>query len=115
MELLELSIIVIVGAIFVEGTTELLCKSKFFSWFREWLKLNSSFLGELISCGYCTSVWVANLPAFLVAGLFPLSWFHTPVIFLISLVFFHRIANYLHNFNDKFLDKYYDPRFNDKE
>jgi len=34
-------------------------ETKLFKGFREWLKRKSSFLGDLISCGYCFGHWVA--------------------------------------------------------
>jgi hypothetical protein len=32
---------------------------KIFAPFREWIKLKSSLLGELFTCGYCLGHWVA--------------------------------------------------------
>ncbi len=34
-------------------------ETKLFTRFREWVKGKSSFMGELVSCGYCTGHWVS--------------------------------------------------------
>jgi len=34
-------------------------ETKVFAPLREWIKKNNSFLGELVSCGYCFGHWVA--------------------------------------------------------
>ena len=34
-------------------------ESKLFRSFREWVKRKNTFLGELVSCGYCLSHWLA--------------------------------------------------------
>ncbi|HLP46785.1 MAG TPA: DUF1360 domain-containing protein [Candidatus Kapabacteria bacterium] len=34
-------------------------ETKLFKPFREWLKKKSTFLGDLLSCGYCFGHWVA--------------------------------------------------------
>jgi len=34
-------------------------ETKLFNPLREWVKKRSVFLGELISCGYCFSIWMA--------------------------------------------------------
>jgi hypothetical protein len=34
-------------------------ETKIFKPFREWLKTQSTFLGDLFSCGYCFGHWIA--------------------------------------------------------
>ncbi|MGW8177511.1 MAG: DUF1360 domain-containing protein [bacterium] len=40
-----------------------LTKAVIFRGFREWVKTKSEFLGELFSCPYCTSHWIAGVLA----------------------------------------------------
>ncbi len=88
----------------VEALSELIVKSGILSKPREFVKQQSEFVKELISCGYCTSVWVSIIPAiYLVTqvNINPLA------AFLIIWFSLHRLANYLHNINDKHFDKFY--------
>lgn len=107
------SIIIFVLIVFIEGATELLVKSEFFSWFRNLISripLVGIFLYKLFSCGMCTSVWVSIMPALFVAGSTnPVSNFveNYYISFVIWLVFLFRASNHFHNFCDKFLDKFY--------
>lgn len=95
------------SVVFVEGATELICKSLFFAPLRVRLSEEHTFFKELLGCGYCTSVWVALWPAAFFAFKVTSGWL-IPVILVIPLVVvLHRLANFLHNFNDKHLDKFY--------
>ena len=111
--LLFLGAAIIFLVIFVEGTTELLVKSKIFSVLREnitRIPKVGSFLGGLITCGFCASVWVAIFPAILLSlptnpiNIFLGSKF---ISFIVWLVVIFRCSNYLHNYSDKYLDKFY--------
>lgn len=94
------------AVVFTEALTELIVKSQIFSPARVWLSFQSSFLKELLSCGYCTSVWVA-LSFTLVSGMV-LPFTGTEILnALVTALVIHRLSNYLHNFNDCWLDKYY--------
>lgn len=60
-------------------------ETKLFKNFREWLKRKSSFLGDLITCGYCFGHWVAfALVAVYKPKLFelwrPLDYFLTAIV-----------------------------------
>ncbi len=103
-------LVLLLSPVFVEGVTELVCKSQIFSGFREWVSLRSPPLKALIGCGYCASVWVAVLPAAWAAYIVSPSWCFRIPLFVFLTIVFHRLSNYLHNFNDKHLDKYYDNR-----
>src|SRR5690606_24212974 len=92
----------LLAVVFVEGLTELIVKSNIFYNVRSYLASNNEFLGELVSCGHCTSVWVSLLPA-----LYFSFQFHSLLLIIPLTIVFHRLSNYLHNINDKFLDKYY--------
>lgn len=111
--MLELLIFIAVAALFVEGLTELICKSIIFLPAREKLSEANGFIAKMLRCGYCTSVWVSMLPALFISFCTDISsfWVAKILYFLLYLVIVHRLSNYIHNFNDKFLDKYYDNRF----
>ena len=104
----------IFAVILTELLTELVIKSVIFKPIRDRLGKLGNWFKELLSCGYCFSVWVA----FAVVLSLQLSYNLTGVFLLdMSLVALitHRLSNYLHNFNDKHLDKYYDVRFINSE
>lgn len=65
------------------------CKKNCFIRFGWWLR---GFIGELLNCGYCTSVWVAAAAAFVVPG--KILWW-LPTI-LIKWLVLHRFSNLLH-------------------
>ena len=59
--------------IVIEAVTEILVDSKLFFGLRNYLlqapqKGLKGFLGKLLSCGYCTSVWITIPFAFLIGG-----------------------------------------------
>lgn len=104
-------VVLLLSVVFVEGLTELVRKASILDRPRG-LVTKIPFFDALLSCGYCTSVWAAALPASLVflvgAGLL---LYEQLLLFVFFTVVLHRLANYLHNFNDKHLDKYYEvPR-----
>ena len=93
-----------------EAIVELLVKSVIFSPLRRQVSRIGSWFEELVKCGYCLSVWVA-FPLVLLVGT-PMTLSGTAVLdLLLSGFIVHRLSNYLHNFNDKWLDKYYDLRY----
>jgi hypothetical protein len=75
-----------------DKTTNVLVAKKrsVFKRFYYWLR---AFIGELLNCGYCTSVWVAGAAAFVVPGTIP-GW-PLPTILMKWLVL-HRLSNLLH-------------------
>ncbi len=101
----------LVCVIAVEALTELLVKSVIFERFQFWFASLGAFAKDLISCGYCTSVWVAILPALFLAYL--QSWANGLVVFPLLWLAVHRAANYLHNISDKHFDRHYDKRYID--
>jgi hypothetical protein len=87
--------------IFVEAVTEIITTSSIMSKFRNMLSY-SDFLGELIHCGYCTSVWVAAS----VAWIDPLAvsnqfWIN----YVITLFVLHRLSNVLHELVEKWVGR----------
>ena len=71
-----------------EALTKLLRDAEIFNAPRAWLSGRWELLDELISCGYCLSVWVAW--AVLMLHFFGFGW-------LISLLALHRAANLFHD------------------
>jgi hypothetical protein len=104
----------ILAVILTELLTELAIKSVLFKPLRGRLRRLSGWLDELLTCGYCFSVWVAFGVVFLIQVSYSLVGSQWVDLGLTALVV-HRLSNYLHNFNDKFLDKYYDLRFINSE
>jgi hypothetical protein len=59
-----------------------------------------------MSCGYCFSVWAAAGVVFTIGTSYDFTGISVVDLGLTSLIV-HRLSNYLHNFNDCWLDKYY--------
>lgn len=107
----SLLLLFILLVIVTEALTELVVKSKIALPFREAAIAKygpESVIAQIISCGYCFSVWAA-IPTSLVGAasgkldeLMP--WWVAGFVWLLVI---HRSANYLHNFVDKHLDKFY--------
>jgi hypothetical protein len=98
-------VLFILSVVFVEALTELFVKSLIFSRLREFVKSKNDFVKDILSCGYCTSVWVSLFPALYLSHV---QTFCAPLVgFLLFWVSLHRLANYLHNINDKYFDKFY--------
>lgn len=98
------------SVIFVEGATDLVCKSSIFAGLRTKLSSLHPFIKQLLGCGYCTSFWMATIPA----GFFAFKFAHPLpemlALFVFLVVVFQRLSNYMHNINDKHFDKFYDKR-----
>ena len=104
----------VLAVILTELLTELVVKSEIFKPLRK--KLPNyvipfhDWMEELLSCGYCFSVWVAAGVVILLQLVYNLTGWYLVDLALMSLIV-HRLSNYLHNFNDKWLDKYYDAQY----
>jgi len=113
--MLTLALLFAASVVFVEGATELVCKSSIFFGIRAKLSALHPFVKELLGCGYCTSFWTASIPAgffaFKLAETLPMM----PVWFLFFVVIIQRLANFLHNTSDKHFDKFYDKRMSGKD
>jgi hypothetical protein len=96
--------------ILTELLTELIVKSVLFRPLRAKIKGINDWFHELFSCGYCMSVWVSAGVVFTIGTSYDFTGISVVDVGLTALIV-HRLSNYLHNFNDKFLDKYYDSRF----
>ena len=100
----------LLAVILTELITELVIKSIVFKPIRERIKGLHSWLEQLLSCGYCFSVWSSYGVVILMGLAYNFTDYYVVDLTLTGLVV-HRLSNYLHNFVDKWLDKYYDVRF----
>lgn len=98
-------ILFILSIVFVEAATELVVKSAIISRPREYIKSKNNFIREMLSCGYCFSVWASFITSLYLFRY--LEGVNAVVAFLITWISLHRLSNYLHNINDKFFDKFY--------
>lgn len=97
---------ILLVTILIENITELIAKSQLFQPVRKKVIYFNSFLGKLIQCGQCLSVWVAAGVVLLLGLVYNFTGWYYIDLTLTGLIV-HRLSNYLHNFNDKFFDKYY--------
>ena len=98
------------AVILTELLTELVIKSAVFRPARDRIKKLGKPFAELFSCGYCFSVWASYGVVLLLGLAYDFTGGYYLDLALTGLVV-HRLSNYLHNFVDKWLDKYYDMRF----
>jgi len=100
MTLVTILLIWIILIISVEAVTEIVTSSNIFLSLREWIYLKSDFLGKLIQCGYCTSVWISAMVAW--AAPTP---FHPIFGYFIALFAIHRLSNLWHEFTVRWLNR----------
>ena len=98
---------IILLTIFVEAVTEILVASSIFSRPRGFIGRRSAFLGELIHCGHCTSVWVSAIVVWMIL---PPAWIFSIisnfwVAYIITIFVVHRLSNLFHEFNSKWLNR----------
>ena len=87
--------------IFIEALTEIIVASAIFAPIRE-VSTKYSYLGELMHCGYCTSVWVSAS----VAWIAPLAIGpHFLINYALTVFILHRLSNLFHEFNSKWLNR----------
>ena len=98
------------AVILTELLTEFVIKSVVFKPVRDRIKGLHKYLAALFSCGYCFSVWSSYGVVLLLGLVYNFTGWYWADLTLTGLVV-HRLSNYLHNFNDKHLDKYYDVRY----
>lgn len=91
----------------VEALTEIITASKIMFGVRDWFSRNPdpkgfwaklrAWVGELLNCGYCTSVWVALAAAhFAPTGKCVGCTLYAWPIFFIKVLVIHRASNLLH-------------------
>jgi hypothetical protein len=101
-------IFLVLAAIFTESLTELVVKSNIFKGPRRLISSLGSFLGDMLSCGYCFSAWAAMAPATLSVVVCGSNGIASSAVQWVAVwLIVHRLSNYTHNINDKFFDKNY--------
>jgi hypothetical protein len=93
----------ILSVVFVEAVTEILTKSELFKPVRKFFfdRRDSRLFGkihELIDCGYCTSVWIGFLTAFVMFH--DLDFISKYVDWFFIGIILHRLSNLLHSVID---------------
>ena len=88
----------------IEAVVEIIVQGDVFIGFRNWLaRINPGFLGKLIGCGYCMSVWASTVFV-LVYVLLP-QYRHIEMIVVYILVF-HRLSNMIHELFHKWINRH---------
>lgn len=96
----------IFAVILTELFTELVVKSVVFRPIRERIQSLGRWFKDLLACGYCFSVWASYGVVLLLGLAYDFTgWYYLDLTLTGFIV--HRLSNYLHNFNDCWLDKYY--------
>jgi len=101
---------ILAAAFITEALTELVIKSVLFKPLRAVVSKWGSWFGELLSCGYCFSFWVAAVVVCVARPVVPMSGNGYLDLFF-TLFIVQRLSNVIHNIVDKWTDKYYDQRY----
>lgn len=103
-------------SLLVESITQILIKSLILQDIRVFLlkKINNEKFTYLLSCGYCSSFWIATLLN-LIGNYLSVSIIlvDSKIINITILILItHRLSNIIHGAIDKYFDKSYDIRYN---
>ena len=102
--MLNFIVVLLISSVLTEALVELLVKSDFFSFLRNFFDERASinrlyeFVSDLLVCGYCTSVWIAFFVSILLIifngniFLFKNNIFNLFFIW----IFIHRFSNVIH-------------------
>lgn len=82
----------ILAVVATEALVELITTASIFEVPRARLMATSQFVEELLSCGYCTSVWVAASVAWALPG----TTGYWPIDIVLKTLALHRLSNFLH-------------------
>ena len=113
--LLSFLLVLLLAVVLNEALAELLAKSGFFSPLRAYVfdRADTSpffkFVGLVLACPYCTSVWTSLLPVGLVAA-YAFYYMNAGVVaigfgFVPSVLIVHRLSNHFHNISDRYFVK----------
>ena len=81
----------------VEAITEIIIDGDIFIKPRNWLaKLNPGFLGKLLGCGYCLSVWIA-IPFGIIYSIYPNTIYYKVMMITVLIFIIHRLSNIIHD------------------
>lgn len=92
----------------VEAITEIIVSSTIFQPLRNTILKCANefricnFLGKLIQCGYCTSVWISLMVAWIV----PFNLINHYVDFIIFTFVLHRLSNFWHEFLSRWFSRH---------
>lgn len=101
----------------VEALTELIVASQFTFPIRDWFSRISepkgfwqklrAWVGYLLNCGYCTSVWVAMLAAgfFVPVPDYAICAKYSIPIYIIKVLIIHRLSNLMHELFKKWFNR----------
>lgn len=96
--------------IYVEAVTEVIVSGSIFVRFRNAISKKSEFLGDLISCGYCLSVWVSATIAWGLPGrIFQSMSQHQAFFYVdifVKIFVLHRLSNILHEGISRWIGRY---------
>ena len=91
----------VAAVVFVEAVTELMLNASVLDKFRTMAHNFSEFTSELISCGYCLSVWVSAS----IAWALPLGFSFKIVDVIVATFVLHRLSNVFHEFVSRWLGR----------
>lgn len=91
----------IAAIIFVEAVTEIILNGSVLEKFRDVIHNFSKFTSELISCGYCLSVWVSTS----IAWALPLGFSYKIIDVVVATFVLHRLSNIFHEFVVRWLGR----------
>lgn len=86
-------VLLLLLAIVAEAITEIVTTSNLFFPLRSWAVKSNQFVGSLITCGHCFSVWVSAVLAFVAPEIITNIFFN----YIISVFLIHRFSNILHD------------------
>lgn len=90
------------AVIVTEALTQLVVHSDIVEPIRSFLQNRFDWLGRLVSCGYCFSVWAAMPCAYFMAPLTkPTPHFYLNLVIWVLVI--HRLSNFLDDFVDRYL------------
>jgi len=106
-------LLVFILVILTELTTELIIKSSILSPIRYYFMFKSKFFMDLLSCGYCFSVWSSLFwcLVFEFTNNFPNILNNLFLNFIVILFISHRFSNILHGLIDRHFDTRKDIRY----
>lgn len=95
----------------IEAIIEIIVNGDIFLSFRNFLvKVNPSFLGKLVSCPYCLSVWVAATHSWMLPGsissvTLPNFEYCYIIDFVLKTFIAHRLSNLWHGLSRRIIEK----------
>ena len=99
--MIEFIFLMILLVVFVEAITEVFVSSSIFEGLRDFIGQRSSFLGELVHCGYCTSIWVSASVAWMLTMDTGYPWLD----FVVVTFVLHRFSNLFHELTCKWMNR----------